>query len=82
MKYPACTGTVLQLFIHTPTKKKPNQHKVITIIMKNYGRIKKKTKKNYINFHLVKEIYLQSLSHTIEHPQSLELEKLKTNLKR
>ena len=50
--------------------------------MKNYGQIKKKKKNNYINFHLVKEIYLQSLSHTIEHPQSLELEKLKTNLKR
>lgn len=33
-----------------------------------------------INFHLVNEIYLQSLSHTIEHSQSLELEKLKTNL--
>lgn len=40
----------------------------------------KRRKRSNINFHLVKEIYLQSLSHTIEHPQSLELEKLKTNL--
>ena len=46
--------------------------------MKNYGRIKKMRRK--INFHSVKEIYLQSLSHTIEYPQSLELEELKTNL--